>query len=376
MSRRLRLLKVFGLLFVLFFGTIVAGCIGGEEKTTTKTTTPTGGTETTTPSKVHTPSKVQQYEYTILGGSIGGGWYPLASAMADLFEKKIPGLKMTVKPGGALTNIIKIANNEAQFGFTKNFMLTLAKKDPKLIFPENTEPLPPEKLENIKVVSNLIPAPIYVIVDKKFFEKYNIEDKDNVLDYVFKNKIPVRIGTNPPGHSNYVLWQYMKNFYGITDDDIKSWGGTIYYIQHKDAIQLMKTGKLDIYFSSITGVPQSTVLEFASTVDVYFVNLAKTELGQYLKKELGLVEYTIPAGTYKGQDYPLETIAPVDIMIVNKDVPEDIIYQVTKIIYEDKDTLAATIKDMARLNPEFGVQVVWPMHPGAERYFREIGALK
>ena len=215
-----------------------------------------------------------------------------------------------------------------------------------------------------------------MIVEKGFLEKLNLEDKDKVLDYVFKNQIPVRVGTNPPGHSNYVLWQYIERFYGITDDDIKSWGGTVYYIQHKDAIELMKTGKLDIYISSITGVPQSTVMELAASVDVYFVNLAKTELGQYLKEELGLVEFTIPAGTYRGQDYPVETIAPVDVMIVNKDVPEDIVYQITKLIYEEKDTLAATIKDMARLNPEFGVKVYWPLHPGAERYFKELGVLK
>ena len=93
-------------------------------------------------------------------------------------------------------------------------------------------------------------------------------------------------------------------------------------------------------------------------------------------KEYGYVEATMPAGSYQGLEEDYRAPAALNSMIANAEVDEEVVYQITKAVIENADRLAEANQAFADWNPEAYVQpdyLVVPLHPGAERYYRERG---
>ena len=88
--------------------------------------------------------------------------------------------------------------------------------------------------------------------------------------------------------------------------------------------------------------------------------------------------YTIKAGTYPNQDRDVRTTAVKMVMFTRGDMPEDVVYNLTKALWEHIDELGQAQKNLKGLKPEDAVKDIAgvPLHPGAEKYYREIGVLK
>jgi len=119
------------------------------------------------------------------------------------------------------------------------------------------------------------------------------------------------------------------------------------------------------------GVVEATTLGVAYLIDIP---------DEVIKKAVSQYPYwfpfTIPAGTYKGQEEPIKTYAGPNIIAVHEKLPEDLVYQMTKALFEHKEDLVAVTPQMEHMVPENVEQIVIPLHPGAERYYKEIGVLK
>lgn len=89
-----------------------------------------------------------------------------------------------------------------------------------------------------------------------------------------------------------------------------------------------------------------------------------------------LVPYTIPAGTYKGQDEDIRTFGLAQVIFTDANADEELIYQFTKAFWENVEDLKANNTSFAGMDATLGSKLYGvPMHPGAERYFKEIGAM-
>ena len=88
--------------------------------------------------------------------------------------------------------------------------------------------------------------------------------------------------------------------------------------------------------------------------------------------------YTIKAGIYPNQDRDVHTTAVKMVMFTRGDMPEDVVYNLTKAFWEQIDEMGQAQKNLKGLKPEDAVKDIAgvPLHPGAERYYREIGVLK
>ena len=159
--------------------------------------------------------------------------------------------------------------------------------------------------------------------------------------------------------------------YGMTFDDInkQSLGFT-------DSADKFKDGQLDAFFVT-AGAPTTCITDLATSNDFVILSIGETEM-QYLKDNYGYyTEYTLAAGTYgEKQAEDATTVAVKATLIAADDLSEDVVYKVTKGIFENIEAIKATHAKGAELSADNGVQgVSIPFHAGAEKYFKEIGKL-
>ena len=118
-------------------------------------------------------------------------------------------------------------------------------------------------------------------------------------------------------------------------------------------------------------------LNLAATKDIDVLDITDEELDKILANNAAYIKTKIPAGTYTGVDYDTQTFGVKCLIIVQKDADEDLIYDLCKAMNEGAADMAAgnaLLKDMT--DPAFlCTQMPIPLHPGAEKYFKEIGAL-
>ncbi len=156
--------------------------------------------------------------------------------------------------------------------------------------------------------------------------------------------------------------------YGITFADIKKEN-----LSFQASADALKDGKIDAFFCT-AGAPTVAITDLATTTGIVLVEIDAEHLAK-LQKDYGFyAEYTVPAGTYKGIDEDATTVAVKATFIVSNDLAEETVYQLTKAIYENKDEYAH--EKASEMSLEYAVSSISvPFHPGAERYFKEVGAI-
>lgn len=135
----------------------------------------------------------------------------------------------------------------------------------------------------------------------------------------------------------------------------------------------VKDGMLDANGQSV-GLPWPTIAEVETTHDINIFGVPKEIATKFMEQFPFFSPGTIPKGTYKSnKDYDIPTITIWSFILTHKDMPEDFIYEVVKKIYENVDILIATHRSAREVKPEFIVNSTIPLHPGAIRYYKEIG---
>ena len=148
--------------------------------------------------------------------------------------------------------------------------------------------------------------------------------------------------------------------YGVTFDDIDKQN-----LSFGDSANAMKDGKIDAFFCTST------------TNDIVVLNVDGAEAEKLIADYPFYTTYTIPAGTYKGMDEDTTTVAVKATLIVSNDLPEDAVYNLTKALFDNKADIEAGHTKGSELDPEYAVEgVSVPFHPGAEKYFKEIGVME
>ena len=147
------------------------------------------------------------------------------------------------------------------------------------------------------------------------------------------------------------------------------------YLPGGDAATALKDGQLDAYCWG-PGVPAPDVVDLTSTTAIRLLDLGTPakEIGFFNKYKF-YRPFTLPKGTYKGVDYDVPTVVTGTFWIVKKDLPDDLVYQMAKIAYNNTEALRkgfGPLKVMqANESAISGIDV--PLHPGAEKFWKEIG---
>ena len=135
----------------------------------------------------------------------------------------------------------------------------------------------------------------------------------------------------------------------------------------------LKDGKIDAFFCT-AGAPTVAITDLSTTTGIVLVEIDAEHLAK-LQADYGFyAEYIVPAGTYTGVDTDAKTVAVKATFIVSNDLDEETVYQLTKAIYENKDEYSHD--KASEMSLEYAVSSISvPFHPGAERYFKEVGAI-
>jgi len=179
------------------------------------------------------------------------------------------------------------------------------------------------------------------------------------------------ISSGSPGSGQWQLLGDLLEVHGMKREDVKE-----DFSSFAQSVDKIKDGNL--VASLITaGVPTASVVDLANATAIRIVPLVGPEIDELKKRQPYYASVTLAADTYKGQSEPVETLAVMAIWATHAAVPEEIAYAVTKAAYENTETLAKVHVQGKNIRLETALRSVSiPLHPGAERYFREKGLLE
>jgi len=300
-------------------------------------------------------ARAEQKFLRMFSGPEGGSWYPLGSAMMAIIEKNT-GISTSNGPGGGVGNCKAVNAGRADLGWTYTHTAFNAYSARGKFKKKNT---------NLRHLMSLYPGVFQMAVPKssKIYTVSDLADK--------------RIVPGKVGFSGTVIAERVLAAYGITFDSIKKNGGQVSYVGYSDSAALMKDGHSDCYMA-VTSCPQSTIIDLMFRPGIRFLPIDKAHMEKILKAEPGLMPTVIPKGAYKGVDKDIPTVGTVTCIVVNKDVPDDLVYKIVKTLYANWPELAKVkkkaIENSKPENAAMGARI--PIHPGAMRYYKEMGYVK
>ncbi len=291
----------------------------------------------------------------MVSGPEGGSWYPLGSAMMSIVEKS---LKISTKngPGGGVGNCKVVDSGRADVGWSYTHTSFNA---------FNGRGKFNKKHQNIRHLMSLYPGVFQIVVPKS-------SDVKSIADLKDKRIVPGKVGFTGTAIAELVL-----KAYGLDFKSIKQAGGSVSFVGYADSAALMKDGHSDAYMA-VTSCPQSTIIDLNFRPGVRFLPIPAEFQKKVRDLEPGLMPTVIPQSAYKGLEGDVPTVGTVTNIIINKDVPDDVVYNLVKTLYANWPELAKVKKKaISESKPEKALQgASIPVHPGAMKYYKEMGYTK
>ena len=293
-----------------------------------------------------------QKDYILATGGTGGTYYPFGGAIANIWNTKLETMNVTAPATGASAENLRLINKgEAEFATVQNDVMDYAF--------HGTDMFAGEKLENVMTVGTMYPEVIQIAVSENSRIK-------SVAD--FKGK---RISVGDAGSGVEFNAKQILEGYGLTFEDIKKSN-----LSFKESAEGIQNGTLDGCFIT-AGVPNSALQELAFTAGLILIPVSGPEADAICSKYSFYTQTTIPGNTYKGTNTDTPALAIKATLAVSAKLDEDTVYHMTKTLFENLDELGqahAKGKEVSAQAAVTGVSV--PFHPGAEKYFKELGLLK
>ena len=293
-----------------------------------------------------------------VAGAVGGGWYSTFAAFTELVMEKEPMISFKVTPGSGIGNSATIGEGTFDMGWVYPPMAQLAY--------EGQTPYE-EKYENICMVATGLSPQVIEVVARASVDVDSIDD-------IFKNHVGIRWLTPNKGSTTPALFfDIMLQYYNTTESDIKSWGGSTTYTPYSDWAQFVQDGHADIMFNQ-GSMPFSTTQEIAANTSLKLLSLPEG-LRNYMVEKYALQEYTIAGGTYDFEDQDINTLQMCSGLGCNAELDDDTVYRILEIIEANLDEF----KSISASFSNFDLATAWqntgsvPLHPGAERFYREHG---
>ncbi len=295
----------------------------------------------------------QQF-FRIGTGGTAGTYYPVGGMIANAVSQPGKIVATAAATNGSVANVNGISGGSLESGFSQSDVATWAQKGTGIF--EGKPHVP-----GLRMIANLYPETIHVVVKKGSGIK-------SVTD--LKGK---RVALDEPGSGTLINARLVLAAYGVLETDIKP-----EYIKPNQAGDKMKDGSLDAFFFT-GGAPAGAIAELASSGSGIELLPIDGPQAQGLRMASPFfANDTIPAETYKGVA-AVNTLAVGAQWVTSDKADAETVYQITKALFSDatQKTLQAGHAKGKMITLKNAVQGVGiPFHPGAERYYREVGALK
>jgi uncharacterized protein len=297
-------------------------------------------------------ASAQQKFVNILTGGQSGVYYPLGVAMGQLYAKAIPDTKTSVQATKAsVENLNLLQAGRGEIAFTLGDSLSDAWKGV-----EDAGFKTP--LNKLRTVAGIYPNYIQIVASADSGIKTLADLKGK------------RISVGAPRSGTELNARAILKAAGLTYKDFAK----VEYLPFGESVELIKNRQLDVTLQS-AGLGVASIRDLATTMKIVVVSIPADVVAK-----IGDPAYeaaSIPANTYTGQETAVPSVAIKNFLVTHDSVPADLVYAMTKAVFTNLDQLSAAHSAAKAINPAEAVKSPpVPLHPGAERYFREAGVLK
>ncbi|MBR9982617.1 MAG: TAXI family TRAP transporter solute-binding subunit [Desulfatitalea sp.] len=284
--------------------------------------------------------------------STGGTWYPLGGGVANMINKYIKGYYAAAHPSGAsIENIRAILK--------KQDALALSMPDTAFQAFKGLEMFADNPAKELRGLMSTYP------IDIQF---YTLARSDIQTIKDLKGK---KVAVGAPGSGTEAMARYVLNVYGLTYDDIDE-----RFLSATETSEAIKDGNIDAGIVTL-GTPAPTLMDLASQRDIRFLDIEPAVAETINKDFPAYFPTTIPAGTYNKQDKPHHTLSWMGLFVVHQDMSEQLAYDILKSVFDHKDELDKIHSQFKNIKLESATKgMSIPLHPGAEKFFKEKGILK
>ena len=284
-------------------------------------------------------------------GGTTGTYYAFGSVVAQIVGEKT-GITMTVQSTGASkANIELIDSGDVEIAIVQNDTMDYAWR--------GLESFNGTKYNTFSAMAAVYAEVCQVVASASSGIK-------TVADLKGKNVSVGDVGSGTEINARHIL-----DAYGLSYSDI-----SVQNLGVGPSSDALRDNKIDAFFFT-SGAPASGITDLAASKDIVLVEIDDAHAAQLRTKYPAYTQYPIPAATYKGQTAAVKTVAVKATFIVSTKLSVDTVYTLTKALFESKAAIEAAHAKGKELSFAYAVDgIPVPFHPGAEKYLKEVGALK
>ena len=292
---------------------------------------------------------VAQQQLSIATGGTGGVYYPMGGGLAEVINNHVDGYAATAEVTGAsVENMGLVATGDAD--------MAIGLADTVAQAHNGTGRFEGQKLEMIHAVASLYNNMVQIVT----LADSGIDSLDDLAG--------ARVSVGAPGSGTEVNAQQILNANGITYDDIDE-----QRLNFNETADALANGDIDAGFWSV-GAPTSSILNLATTQDIHMIELSDAEIAAALEANPIFARTTLAGDIYEGVEETTVVGVP-NVLVASADTSADLIHSITKAMYENIADLQAVHPAANQTTVELTLSATpIPLHPGALRYFEEIGA--
>ncbi|MDO9536015.1 MAG: TAXI family TRAP transporter solute-binding subunit [Bacillota bacterium] len=314
-----------------------------------------GCSSSTAPTKQDEQTKqekqIEKYSLDFMAGEPSGDLYPLAVRLVNNWEKHIPQIDtISVLPGAGLACVMGVEEGKAEMGLPTGLGLQdgYAGREPFT-----------SKTEDVFLLASVMPRHVQFMVNKD-------GGINSIQDLVGK-----RLGVGPRGGTPETTSRVIFEALGVDINKVE-----IVHAGFADLVEEFKNGRIDA-IHLVTSMPYALFVDAAMARDVSFIGFTPGEVEAIRKLRPALVPSILKGGGYRGVDQDIPTLATTISIAVHRSMPEDLIYEMTKVLVENFDFVKEVNPAMKDVIPEdLAVDLGVPFHPGALKYYQEKGWIK
>ena len=300
---------------------------------------------------ISAPPAMAKTDVLFGGASIVGVYYQVALQISNLMNRNMGDKYNYIgRPtGGSVFNINAIIRETFDFG--------VAQSDRNYQAFNGLADWDGKPVTNMRSVFSMHPETVMLVTRKDTGIK-------TVAD--IKGK---RINIGNPGSGQRFNAEEVLAIYGIDQEkDIRAEG-----LQQHEASRALVDRKVDAFFYTV-GNPSAAIEEPAQSADIVMIPLDHPGIKKLADEKPYYVFTNIPAGTYRGVDYDVPTYAVTATVITHENVPDEVVYDMVKTVFERLNDLKGSHAAFRNLDPKLMLQgLSAPFHPGAIKYYKEKG---
>ena len=292
-------------------------------------------------------------KYVFGTSGVGGSWYPVAVKIGAIIEEDTPYSMVVQASGGGIENLRLLQAGEYQLGWAESNVAHASYNGKKIFEKAGAN-------KNLRYMYSLWPGVFQPLVHK---------NSDIKTFYDLRGR---SLSPGSAGSGNELGYIEIIEIYGLTPKDMQ-WKP----LQHTEREMAFKDRQLDV-LGYQTSVPSGSIMSATSQNPGRLLPIEGKEREELIKKQVWPVPVTIPANTYNGQTEALETVGDYGAALADASVTEDFVYQYLKAMFARIDEIHAIHKSaqMVLIDTALIARGPIPLHPGAEKFYKEKGLIK